>query len=128
MKNLSLILIVLCLWSSATYACRVSPWVNVRNNFDSFKEKADVVFLGKLNNIEKLNSVSENVHLTIIKKVKGDIVVGQNITILNRHHTSCSHRFGPIDVNYYVFAKKVNDTYLIDKYATFYPDGFKYAQ
>ena len=129
MNRLLIVFIFFIIFPSVADACRISPLKNVEHNFEKFEGKADVVFLGLVKSIKPLDNYEEIVSFEIIKNIKGLEVTEKIVTILNRFSTTCSSRFFAGIGNYYVFAKKTpNEHYIIDGYATFYPEHYEYEK
>ncbi|WP_460227138.1 hypothetical protein [Aurantivibrio infirmus] len=118
-KLISVTLIFFC---TGTIACPIDPWYRVARNYEVFMEKADVVFLAKLESTTEHNKFDQTAEFTIIKAFKGFYEFGKTVQVKNHRNSSCSRSFVGEASAWYVFAKLTADNeLLIDSYATFVP-------
>ena len=118
----SITLLVLALFAFDAQTCPIDPWYRVAKDYERFFEEADVVFLGKLDSYEKSGKYDQLADFTVVKSFKGVMNFGESVTVKNRHNSSCSRLFHPVNSAFYVFAKMSEaDGLIINGYATFVP-------
>jgi len=88
---------------------------------DEIRKKSDVVFFGKLSELETKNTGEQTAIFTVIKSYKGDLK--GEVIIKNEILSSCFRPFQTIDSAYYIFALKTDmpNQYKIPISTTFVP-------
>ena len=104
MRMILTILLIL-IFSSELQACIISPFKRTAMNSDEIREKADIVFFGKLAKLSMKSTGEQTATFTVIKSYKGNVT--GDITIRNEKLSSCFRPFQTIDSAYYIFATKV---------------------
>ncbi len=118
----SIIFFILVSTSFSLNACPIDPFYRVAKDYETFLERADAVFLGKLESYELLTDYDQLATFTVIKSYKSDLEFGQSIVINNNFNGSCSRGFHPEGTAFYVFANKdESGDFFIEGYATFVP-------
>lgn len=120
--NRVFVLIVLSLFFDNSWACIISPWHKVAISYQQYLERADVVFLGKLEKEKRIGEYYQEGEFTVIKSYKGNAGFGGKLIVINHYNSSCSRIFHPEGAAFYVFANRNDEGELfIEGYATFVP-------
>ena len=84
------------------FGCIIDPFQTTIMRVDQLKEKSDVIFFGKLVELETSDQGKQVAKFYVIKSYKGE--VSGRVIIRNEVLNSCFRPFHTIDSAYYIFA------------------------
>ncbi len=96
-----LILIGLC---PVSLGCIISPYQMTAMNSENLRDLSDVIFFGKLVDLETKKDGKQLAKFFVIKSIKGELE--GRVEIRNEHLSSCFRGFQTLDSAYYIFATK----------------------
>ncbi len=92
---------------STAQACAISPFYQITSDPNKYAEKSNVIFLGKVVEIEKSTFSLQIVELDVLDVIKGN--PAKKIRIVNQLENNCSIAFGEENSRYYVFGNLENN-------------------
>ena len=94
----------------------------VANDYETFMEQADAVFLGKLEASSMEGEYDQIATFTVTKVFKSELKSGEKVVVRNRLNSSCSRLIHPVGYVFYVFANSSQPgIYNMSDSATFVP-------
>jgi len=96
-----LILIGLC---PISFGCIISPFKITAMNSENLRNLSDVIFFGKLVDLEINENGKQLAKFFVIQSIKGELE--GRVEIRNEELSSCFRSFHTLDSAYYIFATK----------------------